>query len=274
MSCACIALPSLDGEDSRVVRNVFDPHHLVKDVGHLLLGVISRRIDSGPLVVLWGLRLWLGGGWGCGCGWGWGWGWGVVDDDKVAGLGVGTGLDGDLGSVGSGGSLRILFHFILLFVCLGWMIRCAVLYYYWLCIGCCVPFGINRRIILLRIGHICYFYLRERERRDRDNFSFILHYILDLLLRGRGVRLPFLNSLGNANNFELVIEYFSHKLKLMSCWAFVCDVVYDCLEDGGVAEDPTVLSVHYGAVEQGLSVHIVEEEVYFGEEDVVFELVL
>ena len=52
VSCACIALPSLDGEDSRVVRNVFDPHHLVKDVGHLLLGVISRRIDSGPLVVL------------------------------------------------------------------------------------------------------------------------------------------------------------------------------------------------------------------------------
>ena len=61
MSGACIALPSLDGEDCRVVRNVFDPHHLVKDVCHLLFGVISRRVDSGPLVVLRGLGLWLGG---------------------------------------------------------------------------------------------------------------------------------------------------------------------------------------------------------------------
>ena len=70
---------------------------------------------------------------------------------------------------------------------------------------------------MLRIGLIGYFNLRERGRRNRDNFSFVLHNIFYLLLRGRGVRLPFLNSLRHANNFELVIEYFSHKLQLMSC---------------------------------------------------------
>lgn len=105
-----------------------------------------------------------------------------------------------------------MFPFILLFVCLGWINQCAVLNDYWLSTGCFVPFGVKRRIILLRIGPIGYCYFRERGRRNRDNFGFILHYIFDLLLGGRGVRLPFLNSLRHANNFKLVVEYFSHKL--------------------------------------------------------------
>lgn len=60
MSGTCVAFPSLDDEDSRVVRNVFDPPHLIKNVGHLFRGMISSRVNSGPLVVLRGLGLWLG----------------------------------------------------------------------------------------------------------------------------------------------------------------------------------------------------------------------